>query len=134
MPYQYNHGLVTPMKGAAIQAARIVDLDSATCTIAEQSAAGFLSSVTIAAGLITVTVNGPRPPRLVACIPTYSTSATTDDIITARYVEDSWDADAGTFQIALSDDDDAGAPIAGAPASPTEELHLVMVFCRYTVL
>lgn len=133
MGHSYNHGLVTSMKGAAIEAVRITDLDSASNTIAEQSASGFVASSAIDTGVVTVQLAAPYPPRLVVCIPKMSGASATEDILTARYVEDSYDADAGTFEIAISNDDDSGAPIAGSPSS-ANELHVLMMFCRYTAL
>lgn len=133
MGHSYNHGMVTSGKGMAFEAVRIVGMDTSPCTVDEQASSGLVDSVTISSGLVTVQLAGPYPPRLVACIPAYSTASTTTDIITASYVTDSYDADAGTLQIALSNDDDSGAPIAASPGA-TDELHLLMVFCRYTAL
>lgn len=133
MGHSYNHGLVTSMKGAAIEAVRITGLDSADNTIADQSAAGFVASSAIDTGIVTVQLAAPYPPRLVVCLPKLSRADATEDILTASYVEDSYDPDAGTFDIAISNDDDSGAPIAGSPTA-TNELHVLMIFCRYTGL
>ena len=133
MGHSYNHGLVTSMKGATIEAVRITDLNTADNTIAEQSASGFVESSAIATGLVTVQLAAPYPPRLVVCIPKLSGASTTASLLEARYVDDSYDATAGTLQIAISDDDDSGAPAAGSPGA-TDELHVIMMFCRYTVL
>jgi hypothetical protein len=134
MGHSYNHGLVTSMKGAAIEAVRIVDLDEALgATIVEQSAAGFVASAVADTGIVTVQLAAPYPPRLVVCIPKMSTANATTDIITASYVEDSYDSEAGTFEVALMNDDDSGAPAAASPAA-TDELHILMVFCRYNGL
>jgi hypothetical protein len=131
MGHSYNHGLVTSMKGATIEAVRITDLDAADNVVAEQSASGLVASSAIASGLVTVQLAAPYPPRLVVCLPALSGATTTTDLAFARYVDDSYDADAGTFQIALSNDDDTGAPLALSP-SATVELHILMIFCRYT--
>jgi hypothetical protein len=133
MGHSYNHGMVTSMKGAAIEAVRITNLDAADNDIADQSASGLVASSAISSGLVTVQLAAPYPPRLVVCIPSLSGVSTTTDLGFARYVDDSYDADAGTFEIALSNDDDAGAPAALSP-SATLELHILMVFCRYTSL
>lgn len=130
MGHSYNHGLVTSMKGAAIEAVRIVGMDDATPSVDEGCGAGLVDSVALAAGVVTVQLAAPYPPKLIVCIPSYSAAAATTDIITARYVTDSYDETAGTFQIALSNDDDAGAPIAASPGA-TDELHLLLVFGRY---
>lgn len=133
MGHSYNHGMVTSGKGMAFEACKITVMNTANCTIDEQASSGFVESAAIASGLVTVQLAGPYPPRLVACIPAYSGASTTADIVTARYVDNSYDATNGTLQIALSNDDDSGAPAAGSPGA-TDELHLLMVFCRYTVL
>lgn len=133
MGHSYNHGLVTSGKGLTIEAVRITDLDTADCTVDEQASSGFVASAAIATGIVTVQLAGPYPPRMVVCIPKISTATATEDIITARYVEDSYDADAGTFEIALSNDDDSGAPAAASPTADNE-LHVIMMFCRYTTL
>lgn len=131
MGYSYNHGLVTAMKGAAIQAARITGLNSSPCTVAEQANAGFISSATISSGVVTLQLEAPYPPGLVIALAQVSSDDATTDIITARVDAGGYDATAGTLIINLSDDDDSGAPIAASPSS-TDELHVLMVFKRYT--
>lgn len=133
MGHSYNHGLVTSMKGAAFEAVRVSGMNTANCTIEEQGASGLFSAVTIASGLLTFQMRGPYPPKLIVCIPAYSGTSTTTDIITARYVENSYNATTGQFQIALSNDDDSGAPAAASPAA-ADELHVFLVMGRYAGL
>jgi hypothetical protein len=133
MGHSYNHGMVTSMKGPAFEAFRVSAMDASPCTIEEQCASGVVSAVTIASGLVTVQLVAPYPPKLVICQPTYTGTSTTTDIITARYVENSYDATAGTLQIALSNDDDSGAPAAASPAAD-DELHVFCIFRRYNTL
>lgn len=129
--HAYNHGLVTSMKGPAIEAVRITGLNSSPCTIAEQCRSNFVLSATIASGVVTIQLNLPYPPALIGCWPAVSSDDATTDIITARYDAASYNATAGTLVINLSNDDDAGAPAAASP-SATDELHVLMLFRRYT--
>lgn len=133
MGHSYNHGMVTSMKGPAIEAFRVSAMNTSPCTIEEQCAAGVVSAVTISSGLVTVQLVAPYPPKLVICIPDYTGTSTTTDIISARYVENSYNATTGQFKIALSNDDDSGAPIAASPAA-ADELHVLCVFRRYNNL
>lgn len=133
MGHSYNHGLVTSMKGVALEAVKITRLDQATCTISDQAGSGLFKSATISSGVVTITLNGPIPPKLLVCLPAVSAPNATTDLIHPRYIDNSYNATAGTFTIALSDDDDSGAPIAASPGS-TIELHLFCVFKRYTGL
>jgi hypothetical protein len=133
MGHSYNHGLVTSMKGAAFEAIRITGMNTSPCTISEQCASGFVSSATIAAGVVTLQFAAPYPPKMVVCIPGYSSDDAVTDIITARVDSGSYNATTGQLVINLSNDDDAGAPIAASPAA-ADELHLFMVFKRYTGL
>lgn len=131
MGHAYNHGLVTSMKGAAIESARITGMNTANCTIAEQCAAGVIKSVAIAAGVVTVTLNGPYPPKLVTVLPSYSVASPSGAYIFARYIHGSYNATAGTFRVAVSST--PATPAAASPAA-ADELHLVMIFKRYTGL
>jgi len=133
MGHSYNHGLVTSTKGAAIEICRVTGMNTSPCTIEEQLGSGVVSSVTISSGLVTVQLAAPYPPRLGVCIPGYTGATTTTDIISARYVQNSYNATTGQFTVALSNDDDSGAPAAASPAA-AEELHLLMVFGRYSTI
>lgn len=133
MGHSYNHGLVTSLKGAAFEAVRFTAMNASPITIEEQCGSGLVASATIASGLVTVQLAMPYPPGVVVVIPAYTGTSPTTDIISARYVENSYSASTGQFQIALSNDDDAGAPVAASPAA-TDELHIAMVFRRYTAI
>ena len=141
MSYSYNHGLVTPMKGAVIAAVKITELEvgaggtaiGADCVI-KQAGAGFVSSVEHdATGVYIIKLAAPYPPALLFCDPRISAAATTTDILTARYDSGSYDPATGWLTINVSDDDDSGAPIA-ADGLDTDELHVLMVFTRYSTL
>jgi hypothetical protein len=136
MGYSYNHGLVTPNKGIALVAARVSDLHVSTgenCTL-DEDGSGFINAVEHdASGVYIVKLKGPYPPRLVAGFVQLSAAATTTDLLTARLDSGSYDADTGWLTINVSNDDDSGAPLA-ADGLETDELHLILVFARYTVV
>lgn len=130
--HSYNHGLVTSMKGPALEAVRVTGLNNATCTVAEQCRSGFIKSVTkTGTGEYTFTLSLPYPPAIIICIPKINQAAVTDDILTARYDAASYSASAGTFVVHVANDDDSGAPVA-ADGGATDELHVLMMFRRYT--
>lgn len=137
--HSYNHGLVTSTKGLAIEAAKITALDVAAgtgsthyCTVAEQGNSNLIAHVEhTSTGIYTVQLNLPYPPALVICIPSISSTSATTDLIHARYTDGSYSATAGTFEIELINDDDSGAGVAVAGGS-ANELHLLMMFRRYT--
>lgn len=139
MGHSYNHGLVTSMKGAALEAIRITGLNgapgaSATVTIAEQCGAGLVSSVLhTATGTYTLQLSQPYPPKVVIVSPEMSNADGTTDILTAAYKSNSYNATTGQLVIVVMNDDDSGAPVL-ADGGATDELHVFMIFRRYTTV
>lgn len=129
--HSYNHGVVTSMKGPAIEAFRITGMHTSPCTVADQCKANLVASVTIATGVVTVQLNQPYPPALVACFTQYGSASATEDIITARPREAGYTASTGVLLIDLSNDDDVADPVAASPAA-ADELHVMAIFRRYT--
>ena len=137
--HSYNHGLVTSTKGLAIEAAKITALDVAGgsgsthyCTVAEQGNSNLIQYVEhTSTGVYTVQLNKPYPHAMVACLPAISSVSATTDLIHPRYTDASYSATTGQFTIQLIDDDDSGAGVAVAGGS-ANELHLLMMFKRYT--
>lgn len=139
MPFHsYNHGLVTSSKGLAIEFVKLTGLDvtpaaDAELTVDDGHSNLVDTAITAATGVIDIQLNKPYPPSLVACIPSISASAATQDLIHARYVDGSYDATEGTLQVVLTNDDDSGAGVAVAGGADNE-LHMILVFQRYTNL
>lgn len=132
MGHSYNNGLHTTSKGITVDALRVTGLDTSPCTIAEDCKSGLVSGVTKGeTGTYTFQLTKPYPPKLVLCHPDISCAAVTTDILTARYKDNSYDSTAGTFVVFVSNDDDSGAPVAADGAS-TNELHVFLMFNRYT--
>lgn len=134
--HSYNHGLVTSSKGAAIEFVKVTGLDvtpgaAAACTVNDLKSGLILTCIHSATGVYDFTLTLPYPPSLVICQPTISRATGTTDLLFPSYVSASYSASAGTFQVVVSNDDDSGAPILAAGAA-TDELHLVLVFRRYT--
>lgn len=137
MGFSYNHGMVTPMKGAVLHAARITGLNVANgsdCTIDEQLGAGFIDSVEHdAAGVYIVKLAAPWPPKVVIALAEIVHPTNTTDLLHARADAAGYDSATGWLTINVSNDDDSGAPVA-ADGGATDELHLLMVFGRYTTI
>lgn len=135
MGYSYNNGLHTSSKGITIDALRVTDLDvadGAACTIAEDAKSGLVDSVThTGTGVYTFQLSKPYPPKLVICQPQLSQVTNTTDLLFASYDSGSYNATTGTFVVNVSNDDDSGAP-AAANGSATDELHVLLMFNRYT--
>lgn len=134
--HSYNHGLVTSSKGAAIEFVKVTGLDvapgaAAACTVNDVKAGSVLSCIHSATGVYDFTLTKPYPPSLVLCIAEVSNANGTTDLRHASYKSASYSATAGTFTVVLSDDDDSGAPVL-ADGAATDELHLILVFRRYT--
>lgn len=133
--HSYNNGLHTSSKGITVDAVRVTGLngaDAALATIAEDCKSGLVASVTItAAGTYTFQLSKPYPPKLVICQPQLSQATNTTDILTASYDSASYDATLGTFVVNVSNDDDSGAPTA-VKGGATDELHVLMMFNRYS--
>lgn len=130
----YNHGLVTSTKGMAIEAAVVTGLDitpaaDAECTVDDFKSNLVQSVIHSATGVLDVQLNQPYPAAL-TCVPSISASAATQDLIHPRYVDDSYDPDAGTFQVVLTDDDDSGAGVAVAGGA-ANALTLLLFCQRY---
>lgn len=139
MPYHsYNHGLVTSAKGLAIEFVKLTGLDispaaDAELTVDDGNSNLIASAITAATGVITVTLNKPYPPALLAVIPSLSQTSATTDLTHARYDNAGYDPDTGVFTIYLVNDDDSGAGVAVAGGAD-DELCMILVFHRYTTL
>lgn len=134
MGHSYNNGLHTTSKGITIDAVRIKGLNNGgTPTVAEDCKSGLISSVSKSVtGTVVLQLSQPYPPKLVICIPKMSNSDGTTDIVHAEVKETGYDATAGTLTIFLENDDDSGAPVLVDAPSATAELHVLMMFNRYT--
>lgn len=132
--HSYNNGLHTSSKGITVDAVRVTGLngaDASLATIAEDCKSGLVASVTVTAtGQYTFQLSKPYPPKLVICQPQLSQATETTDLLTASYDSGSYNATLGTFVVNVSNDDDAGAPVA-AKGGATDELHVLMMFNRY---
>lgn len=137
MGYSYNHGLVTPMKGASIVACTVTGLDASDgddCTIADQGSSGQLASVEHdATGVYIVKFAAPYPTRVIAGFSQIQHATGTTDLLHARLDAAGYDEDTGWLTINVSNDDDSGAPVA-ANGGATDELHLFLVTARYTAI
>jgi hypothetical protein len=135
--HSYNNGLHTSSKGITVDAVRVGGLDvsaasDAFCTIEEDCKSGLVASVIHSAtGVYDFQLSKPYPPKLVVCLPGIDSASGTTDLLHARYTQDSYDPDAGTFTITVSDDDDSGAPLLAA-GEATDNLHVFLMFNRYS--
>lgn len=132
MGHSYNNGLHTTSKGITIDAVRITGLDGDTQTIAEDCKSGLVSGCTKGStGIYVIQLSKPYPPKIVICQPTMSNADGTTDLRFPTYGTAGYSASAGTITIRVSNDDDSGAPVL-ADGSATDELHVLMMFNRYT--
>lgn len=132
MGHSYNNGLHTSSKGITIDAVRIESLDSATPTVAEDCKSGLVASVSRAvAGTYVLQLSKPYPPKMVVCIPGVSNANGTTASLQAEVKQDGYDATAGTVTIYLQNDDAVGVPVLTSGAA-NQELHVIMMFNRYT--
>lgn len=135
--HSYNHGLVTSTKGVALQAAVVTNLDispaaDAACDVNDFKSNFVQSVIHSATGVLDVQLNQPYPASL-TCMPSISAAAAAHDLIHPRYVDGSYDASLGTFQVVLTNDDDSGAGVAVAGGA-ANELTLFMICQRYSNL
>ena len=135
--HSYNHGLVTSSKGMAIEFVKVTDLDetpgaAVACTVDDGNSNLVLSVIHSATGTFDVTLNKPYPPSLLICIPEVSSAAGVTDL-SASYKSGSYVAATGTFTVYVQNDDGDGTP-ALADGAATDELHMILVFGRYTTL
>ena len=138
MGHSYNHGLVTSSKGLAIEFVKVTGLDvapgvAATCTVDDGNSGLVFSVIHSATGIYDVTLVKPYPPKLLACIPSISSTSATTDLIHPRIDNAGYNATTGTFQVHLINDDDAGAGVAVAGGA-SDELMMILVFNRYNNL
>jgi hypothetical protein len=132
MGHSYNNGLHTTSKGFTVDAVRITGLNVATQTIAEDCKSGLIAGCTKGVtGVYVLQLSRPYPPKIVICQPTLSNADGVTDLRFATYDTGGYNATAGTITIRVSDDDDNGAPVL-ADGSATDELHVLMMFNRYT--
>ena len=133
MGHSYNHGLVTSSKGLAIEFVKITGLNVANgsnCTVDDGDSGLVLKCVHTATGVYTLTLTKPYPPKVLAVIPSISSTSPTTDLIHARWTDSNYSATAGTMEIELINDDDAGTPGA-VDGLAANVLNLVLVFNRY---
>lgn len=127
--HAYNMGLATSMKGGAVEAVRVTFGASGAPTLVDKGKSNLVLSVAkTATGRYTFTLNKPYPAYLVALEPSLSAATTTGAFKFARYLEASYSATAGTFEVDICDT--VGTPALVDPTSGTA-LDLVLVFQRY---
>lgn len=134
MGHSYNNGLHTTSKGITVDGARITGLNTGgTPVVEEDCKSGLIESVSKGStGVVTLQLSKPYPPKNVVVMPGVSNADGTTDIVFAQVKADGYDATNGTITIYLMNDDDSGAPVlVDAPAASTE-LHVFMMFNRYT--
>lgn len=132
MGHSYNNGLHTSSKGITVDAVRITGLNGATQTIAEDCKSGLVSGCTKGTtGTYVLQLTRPYPPKIVICQPKTSNADGITDLLFANYKTGGYDATAGTVTIFISNDDDSGAPVL-ADGGSTDELHVFMMYNRYT--
>lgn len=131
MGKQVNLGaLGTTLKGCVLEAFRFTIGVSGAPTLVDNGRSGAVASVVRnSAGLYTITLEKPYWAKLVSCIPELSCVNGAGSILEARYVEGSYSASAGTFQIVCTLDEDA--PAAADSPSGTG-MDVILVFQRLT--
>ena len=130
MGHIFGYGMNTASKGITVDAVRVTGLNVANgqlCTIAEDSKAGFVASVThTATGIYTFQLTVPYPPKVVTISPEMSSAAATSAALVARYQNASYNATTGQFIVTTNV---GGVATDGGAA---DELHVIMLFNRYT--
>lgn len=133
MGHSSNQGMTTTNKGLGINIAVITDLTEDECTVSEDLGSGLISSVANGStGIYTFQLAAPYPAKLFV-MPMLSNEDGATDLRFASYETGSYDSEAGTFIVNISNDDDSGAPALADPGA-TDELLLVMFTGRYTTL
>ena len=120
------------MKGAAIEAFNISIGAAGAPTLVDNGKTGLVESVVLAsAGLYTITLASPCPPKLV-CNPQVDLSCIsgTGAVNTVRYVQGSFNPTTRQFQIVVTDDE--ATPIAANPTNGVQ-ISVLLVFQRYNV-
>jgi hypothetical protein len=132
MGHAYNYGMVGSSKGLAVETLRLVCTDgSGTLSVAEDGKAGLVSAVTRnAQGDYTVQLAKPYPPKIVTIQGEASTAGKTTASVNVRYKTASYDATAGTFSFFTSD----GAGTSAVDPANAQEIHLLVIFRRYTTM
>lgn len=131
MGHSMNNGLLTHMRGAVVDAVCVSIGAVGAPTLVDNGKSGLLTVARTSAGLYTFTIAQPVPARLIVCLPSLTAINGTTAVNTARYVEGSYNATAGTFQVVVTDDE--ATPIAADPVNGTS-LCLVLFFQRLTNL
>ena len=133
MGHSYNNGLHTSSKGITVDAVRIVGLNGTTPTVEEDCKSGLVASVSKAVtGTVILQLSVPYPPKNVIAIASMSNLNGTTDLVHAQVKQDGYDATTGRLTIYLMNDDDSGAPVLVDGPTATAELHVLMMYNRYT--
>lgn len=127
--YSYNHGLVTPSKGCAIECFRVTGLNNASPTVDDGKALFVNSCTKSPTGTYTFQLNQPYPPSIICVQPELSQANGSTAILTAQYKSASYNATTGQFVIFVMT---GNATPSLADGGATDEMHVVMFVRRYT--
>lgn len=122
--------LGTDMLGCVLDGVSVSFGASGAATLVDGGKSGLIESVTkLATGRYEFQLTPNYYASVVAVLPKLSAVAANGARLDARYIEDSYDNTAGTFEVDVSDT----TPAAADPTSGTS-MSLVIVFQRYTNL
>lgn len=130
MGHSYNNGLHTTSKGITVDALRVTGLAVASpsaAVIAEDCKSGLVSGVTHSAvGVYVFQLSAPYPPKLVTCHVQLSAASAAGASVRARYINNSYNATTGQFQVETD--------VAGVATDPgaNDELHVSLHLRRYS--
>lgn len=124
-------GIATNMRGVCIDAFRVTFGAAGAPTLVDNGKTGLLSVVHTSEGLYTFTITSPINPKLVAVFPVLSAVNGAGAMWEARYVEGSYNATTGVFQIVVSEDEDSVSVV-----DPTQNtaLDVLLITQRYNTL
>jgi len=125
-------GMSTDMRGVVIDAFRVTFGASGAPTLVDNGKTGLiLSVVKTATGRYTFTLNPNYYAKLVAVLPALSCVSAAGAVNTARYVEATYNATTGVFEIDVTDDE--ATPAAVDPTNGVA-MDVLVVFQRYSNL
>lgn len=124
--------MATDMLGAVVDAFRVTFGATGAPTLSDKGKTGLVASVTRnSAGLYTIQLNPNYYASVIAVIPKLSAVGQTGAVQDVRYIEGSYSATNGNFQVAVVADEDA--PAAADPTNGSA-MDVIVVFQRYSNL
>lgn len=129
----YNKSIDTPLKGVMMSGVNVAIGATGAVGAIEQLGTNFIKTVVrVSAGLYRFTINQPIPPKRLTIMPTVASQTAAGSNRKAYYVNGTYNATTGVFDVQVTDLV-AASPVAADPVSG-DSLDVVIWAGRYKTI